>query len=330
MEGESEGDGGEGRNKGNRRFRGRDGSGGESSKGGDCDSGEEILNLRWNVGEAKWLESNSLVGQLMLEKHINQNVAMAMIMKGWNLNEELSILEVKVNTFVFSFVNLDDYNKVLKGRPWTILGCLLNIRKLSSIRVLHEIDFSLAPFWVQFHDLPLGGLCMENVMRIGSSVGEVVVLENPIVNGKIIRNFAIARVLVDVRKPLKAGFWVARPGLLKVWISMKDPNGVVLKDGKPLYGAWLYTAPNKVWEEAVVVFKDGWRLEEVWEEGVAREYSGKDEAHGRSKVSDDWGSDHSNVRRNRSGKGNVRFNEFDDVDKVGKRDAPCVQPSKGI
>ncbi|KAF7822884.1 TMV resistance protein N-like [Senna tora] len=272
------------------------GSGGGSGRG----TTEDILDLRWEVEAFKCANGCSLVGRLFAEKQINKNTAFSMIKKGWNLKDEVSIMEVGTNLFLFSFANEDDYRRILKGRPWTILGSLLNIQRCSSRSIIKEICFNRAPFWVQFHDLPLGVLCRDNVERMGAKVGDVMVYENPIFNGRLIRSFARARVLIDIRSPLVAGFWVPRPGLAKVWVSVryeklnhfcfncgrighkakscKSRERALSLDGKPLFGPWIGTAPVRAWEEALVICRDDWRSEEQWEPEVAREEGSKDEA----------------------------------------------------
>ncbi|KAF7833100.1 TMV resistance protein N-like [Senna tora] len=219
---------------------------------------------------------------LMSSKAVNKNTAIAMMKKRWNLREEVSILEIKVNMFLFNFKSADDCLKVLKGRPWTILGCLLNIQLWSQLKVLNEIDFSFAPFRIQFHDLPLEGMNRGNVERMSSNFGEVIVYEDPVVNGRLIKSFARARVLIDLRKPPTTGFWVPRPGLSRIWIPMRYEKlhqfcfncgriGHEVKNCKEVrstpgrdrdsedpnsqyrFGDWLGTAQVRSWEKAVVL-----------------------------------------------------------------------------
>ncbi|KAF7801860.1 TMV resistance protein N-like [Senna tora] len=56
---------------------------------------------------------------------------------------------------------------------------------------------------------------------LGSRVGEVVMVEELILNGRVLRNFARARVLVDLSKSIVKGFWISRLGLPRVWISVR-------------------------------------------------------------------------------------------------------------
>lgn len=68
--------------------------------------------------------------------------------------------------------------------------------------VYKEIDFSKCPFCIQFHDLPLEGMYVENAMALGSFIGEVVMVENPRKGDLLVRSFLRARVMVDLNKPL--------------------------------------------------------------------------------------------------------------------------------
>ncbi|KAF7811508.1 reverse transcriptase [Senna tora] len=120
-----------------------EGRAGGSGCGGRRGDQEEISDLKWEEEVATCVNGRSLVGKLLTEKQVNKNTAISMIKKGWNVQEDVSIMEVGNNTFLFSFANLEDYNRVNKGRPWTILGSLLNIQR-----------------------------CSSNVIRVGSRVGD--------------------------------------------------------------------------------------------------------------------------------------------------------------
>ncbi|KAF7807955.1 TMV resistance protein N-like [Senna tora] len=161
----------------------------------------------------------------------------------------------------------------------------------------------------------------ENMEEMGAKVGDVLVIENPIINGRLIRNFARARVMVDLLKPLVVGLWVSRPNLPSIWISMKfeklsqfffkcgilghdsksckNREGARTKDGKPLYGAWVGVAPVRVWEDAVVKCKAGWNQVEEWRPKVERGPTSEREAHwDEGSKSNDWASNREGDFRN--------------------------------
>lgn len=88
--------------------------------------------------------------------------------------------------------------------------------------VLKEVSFDKSPFWVQFHNLPLGILeGEENVQNMGNMIGELVWYEKPKVQERFIRSYGSARVLINVNHPLVAGFWMDRPDKSEVWVSVK-------------------------------------------------------------------------------------------------------------
>lgn len=52
-------------------------------------------------------------------------------------------------------------------------------------------------------------------------VGEILEVESPIVDGKILRTFIRGRVLIDLQKPLPTGCWVPKTNQPHSWVSYK-------------------------------------------------------------------------------------------------------------
>lgn len=77
------------------------------------------------------------------------------------------------------------------------------MRSLSEIATA-ELNFTKNPFWIQVQNLLLELLNSKNVSTLLKKVGRVLEIEDPIVDGKIFRNFIRARVMLDVTKPLPA------------------------------------------------------------------------------------------------------------------------------
>ncbi|KAI9113221.1 hypothetical protein K1719_015746 [Acacia pycnantha] len=101
----------------------------------------------------------------------------------------------------------------------TILRKAWNLQ--SGFEVTEITDFGRSPFWIQMHNIPLEALCVKNAVSIGAHVGEVTIAEDPLYNGRYLRNFLRARVILDLRKPLAHGFWLPRPDGRKIWITVK-------------------------------------------------------------------------------------------------------------
>ncbi|KAF7841175.1 TMV resistance protein N-like [Senna tora] len=148
-----------------------------------------------------------------------------------------------------------------------------------------DVDFNFCPMWIQFHNLPLEALAKKNVERIAKAVGKVEMIESPVLNNRILRTFARARVIIDMKKPLVVGFWVPRPGLSRIWITVKyeklqsycfscgrmghesrlfNEEEVLLHDSprEKNCGPWLGVPSIRTWVDALVYCDEDWKAEE--------------------------------------------------------------------
>ncbi|XP_028757941.1 TMV resistance protein N-like [Neltuma alba] len=240
------------------------------------------IELDWTSGSGDKVGKRQLVGVLITEEALNKHKVMSMVEQAWNLLiEEVDILELGVNSYMFTFGKEDDYFRVLRGRPWYISGCLLNIQEWTEYMVLSDGRFNMSPFWVQFHDVPVKAMTVNNLIKIGKKMGEVLMVECPIVNGRIIRSFARARINVDLSRPLTTGFWILRPELPKLWSSVRYERlegfcykcGIighnsrtcnskrkmaVVDPAEPMYGSWLSVAAERNCDYAIRVYEQGW------------------------------------------------------------------------
>lgn len=192
------------------------------SGGGNMEGESEMwMDLDWEdpIGDA--IRKRTLVGRVVSERSLNRNTMKGMIQKAWNLQKGLGITKVSDSTYRFSFDKEEDYNRVLKRRPWMILGHLLLLDIWKPKLTLEEVELSWSPYWAQFHGLPLEGFFVNNIIKLPGRLGKVLVVEDPFVDGKVVRNFVRAKVLMDVWKPFSAGVFIPRPGLTNIWVSMK-------------------------------------------------------------------------------------------------------------
>lgn len=251
----------------------------ESSNGGALK-----LSTVWKSRKADEGSKPMLIGKIRSGKGFNKRSAIATMRKGWNLGEDTEIVEMKDDAFVFSFKSMREKQRILKGRPWSIQGSLMNIQEWSEFKVISEVCFDKSPIWAQFHNLPLGMLEEEvNIQNMGNLIGELVWYEKPKVGDKFNRSFGRARVLVEINKPLVTGFWATRPDDSEVWVTAKYERvqsycykcGVIGHDfkgckaaitvdekGDRLYGAWVATNAEKDLEGAMVKFSPTWNEED--------------------------------------------------------------------
>lgn len=179
------------------------------------------VDLEWVDDSQASITKSTLIGKLMVKKIYTSATIRPMLLKGWNLRKTVHISDLSNNMYMFSFEDGVDCNRVLQGRPWMLLGHLLQLQFWHSFLPLHDVQWILSPFWVQMHGIPIEGLSVKNGQLLGQKIGEVVGVEKPIVNGRLVRSFLRARVLVDVTRPLLEGIWVPRPNMCDLWISFK-------------------------------------------------------------------------------------------------------------
>ncbi|KAI9070664.1 hypothetical protein K1719_047372, partial [Acacia pycnantha] len=157
-----------------------------------------VLSLERNVDHG----GGTLVGKILSSKSLNIPAVASMIKKTWQLNDEMEMLDLDRNqlTFLFRFRHEKDYARVLKGRPWSIQGCLLNL---------------------QFHGIPLEAFNDDNAKILGDTVGETVMYEKPKVEGRLGRGFIPCPFPIQLNDPLIPGFWIPRERKNPAWVSVK-------------------------------------------------------------------------------------------------------------
>ncbi|KAK4278524.1 hypothetical protein QN277_016360 [Acacia crassicarpa] len=226
-----------------------------------------------------WKEVKSertLIGKVLTSRSYTRSTMESILRKAWNLQTGFDVIEVTGNAFLFKFEEEEEYCRILRDRPWSINGCLLNLLERSRYNSCEEFDFGYAPMWIQFHNVPLEALCLENAIRLGGEVSEVMLAEDPVYNGRYLRKFLCAKVILDLRKPLAYGFWLPRPDGRKIWISVRyeklqnfyyncgklgHDNRICsstrlmssLNPSEPRFGAWLATTECRGWDETMVV-----------------------------------------------------------------------------
>ncbi|KAK4285073.1 hypothetical protein QN277_001817 [Acacia crassicarpa] len=224
----------------------------------------------------------TLVGRVETTKRLNIPTVISMIKKGWHMGDELEIHELDRNKFIFlfRFKKGDDFYRILKGRPWSVLGHLLNLQIWKECMVLEDVDFNWTPFWLQFHGLPIEAFNGPNAIKLGEAVGSPVMYELPKVGGKLTRSFVRVRTLLQLNAPLTAGVWVPRKRNKPAWVSIKYERlqsfcfqcGCIIHEGggckEPMfskdlkvqgeYGSSMCTQAVRTLEDILQVCQEGW------------------------------------------------------------------------
>ncbi|KAF7828451.1 homeobox-leucine zipper protein HAT4 [Senna tora] len=189
------------------------------SKGGDTLDGDTI-ELEEKKHVTVEVSKHALVGKVLAPKPLNRRTVRSMLIRSWGFPKGLHIVDLQMNTFLFNFSEADTPNRIMEDAPWSVLGYLVSLQRWVPEVAIHEVDYDLIPFWVQIHGAPLNGISENNARRIAERMGEVLTVENPFMENKIVRGFMRARVMVDITKTFATGFWVPRGELPKVWVTL--------------------------------------------------------------------------------------------------------------
>ncbi|KAJ1405016.1 Zinc knuckle CX2CX4HX4C [Sesbania bispinosa] len=179
------------------------------------------LHLEPEGEEGLQVDRKTLVGKVLVEKVLNKAVVKEIISKAWNLGEDLNIVDLGPNVYMFNFSRVKDAKRILEEGPWFIMGNLLNIQNWIPEVSVFEVNYDYVLFWVQFHGLPLDLMSTTNAGKIGKILGDVILVENPLMEGHMLHSFLRVRIHINIKKSLVTGFWLPRNNLPRLWIFAK-------------------------------------------------------------------------------------------------------------
>lgn len=78
----------------------------------------------------------SIIRRLYLDRVISKEIIRNSMMKIWKTTSPYSILDIQPNTFIFSFVSIEDMDWVMSRRPWLLRNLMLQplLQKWISLR----------------------------------------------------------------------------------------------------------------------------------------------------------------------------------------------------
>ncbi|KAJ1442559.1 hypothetical protein SESBI_00925, partial [Sesbania bispinosa] len=141
---------------------------------------------------------------------------------GWGVHEGVSISEVGRNMFLFHFSDEEVVYRTKRDAPWNVMGYLLSLQPWYQDRPMDRVSFNRIPFWVQLHGLPLERFNFQFVAKIGKRLGHILIVENPYVQGRLLRSFYRIRFIMNISKPFPTGCLVPTVNQKDhVWVSFK-------------------------------------------------------------------------------------------------------------
>lgn len=153
----------------------------------------DLVDLEFKPTQTRDISMHALVGRVLTGKKLNKKAAQGMIMKSWGNPDGLEIIDFGKNTFLFNFKDFKTSQRIYDDGPWNILGSLLCLQRWVPEFTMFEIPFVHCPFWIQIHGVSLEGISKENAARIGSKLGEVLAVKEPIADKRITQGFMRVR-----------------------------------------------------------------------------------------------------------------------------------------
>jgi hypothetical protein len=156
------------------------------------------------IAEAREKGTRCLVGKIWSGKRTNKEAFQQVLSKLWRTRRGVIFKEVQDNLWLFEFEEDGDERRLLEGRPWSFDRQILVMNELDGSTPPSQMKFTISPFWVQIHDMPLVCMTKGVGVKIGESLGkleDVDVAGDGAGWGRCLR----IRVSIDITKPLERG-----------------------------------------------------------------------------------------------------------------------------
>ncbi|KAJ4835933.1 hypothetical protein Tsubulata_021855 [Turnera subulata] len=127
--------------------------------------------------------------------------------RAWNVSKPMKVVEMKENTFLFTFEAEAERLRVFNNSPWSINGAHLCLREWSSDVVLNSVSFESLEFWVQVYGLPPHYMRLSKAERLVGLFSGISYINLPRDNTILWADFFLMKVQIDVNKPLPMGFY---------------------------------------------------------------------------------------------------------------------------
>ncbi|XP_026417242.1 uncharacterized protein LOC113312720 [Papaver somniferum] len=137
----------------------------------------------------------------------------------WPKSKDIYIKKEEDESFLVKFQTQDEYDVVLKLRPWFLDGDLFVLVPWNPEIPKSLVDLTKQLFWLRLYNMQPGFATVNIVYSLSTVMGEVKELDPPdcvLPKGKIQR----VSVVIDVRNPLPRGFWVTNAAGEEVWIRL--------------------------------------------------------------------------------------------------------------
>ncbi|XP_026428434.1 uncharacterized protein LOC113324333 [Papaver somniferum] len=164
----------------------------------------------------KW--NNCLIGKIIHKDTIEPDDVKKEINIIWRQYKRVEMKVMGRNLFVFKFRNEKDKQEVFKRIPWVINFMLFVLREYDNSIPLENYTFTHHIFSVIFRNLALEHTDDGIIEKMAQDIGQLVEVDGKkcvTIRGRVVT----AKILVDLREPLKRGVWIFNAAKQKVWVK---------------------------------------------------------------------------------------------------------------
>ncbi|CAL9000358.1 unnamed protein product [Prunus brigantina] len=143
----------------------------------------------------------SLVAKIISQQEVHRDNFIKTFSSLWKGFDKVSIKEIAYTRFWVRFVCDRDRQRVLDMEPWMFRRSLILLAAVSKKDCIHMMPLTHGTFWVQIHGVPCFCMTVVIATAMGSTVGEVLWVDNR--DGQdYVGRFIRVRIWLDVRLPL--------------------------------------------------------------------------------------------------------------------------------
>lgn len=109
------------------------------------------------------ITANCLAGKILLIRGVNLESLRSAMWHIWRSIKEVKAESMGSNAFLFMFDIEEDNKKVLMAGPWHFDRSLIVLSEPSGVGDVQKQSFTLATFWIQFHNVPIMSMHKEAI-----------------------------------------------------------------------------------------------------------------------------------------------------------------------
>nr|XP_048321271.1 uncharacterized protein LOC125419422 [Ziziphus jujuba var. spinosa] len=188
-----------------------------------------------------------LVVQVLTKSRFNKRAFVDMMHSLWGNSCSVHFKELNDTSFLCTFENMKDKERVIFGAPWHFVRALVLIAEVSNSVLPRSVSIHKALFWVQIHNFPLPFMTKSIGEAIGSHLGNCILVDSA-KRGSCLGKFMRVRVQLDITKPLRRGMKIALQHDDHIWVEIQYEK---LPDFCYRCGLLGYTLKDCVVEESI-------------------------------------------------------------------------------